>query len=62
MRVLEHAVGITIYTPYIRICKGWKVKCWGIILYREDMIFSIFIYTQLKLDKTSLHTERRCKY
>ena len=26
----------TIYTPTICICKGWKVKCRGILLYREE--------------------------
>ena len=32
----HHPYPITIYTPTICICKGWKVKCQGILLYRED--------------------------
>ena len=33
---LSSKIELTIYTPTICICKGWKVKCRGILLYRED--------------------------
>ena len=52
---------ITIYTPPICICKRWKVKFRGILLYREDsrLFCVVFVLsTALRICKINNDTQR----